>query len=187
MKTKITILDLLYSGWWWVTCIFRAVFVIFVLNNKGGDDGACYLSLVEFIVFPFACFAACSDNAAIFSVGPISSSFLSSPASPASLSNTAVFCGTKDFLFLFFPWSWRCEYVYPRASGEHSNRCPTWEPCLNTCSPLCFGTGRHFVWAFPLILPKLKGDVAAGLSTCLADPPEKYFVLPAGRSLCLLT
>lgn len=102
MKTKITILDLLYSGWWWVTCIFRAVFVIFVLNNKGGDDGACYLSLVEFIVFPFACFAACSDNAAIFSVGPISSSFLSSPASPASLSNTAVFCGTKDFLFLFF-------------------------------------------------------------------------------------
>lgn len=152
MKTKITILDLLYSGWGWVTCILRAVFKIFVLNNNSGSDGACYLSLVEFIVFPSACFAACSDNAAIFSVGPISSSFLSSPASPASLSNAAVFCGTKDFLLTFFPWSWRCEYVCPRASGEPCSRCPTGELCLNTCSSFCFGTGRHFVRAFPLIL-----------------------------------
>lgn len=151
MMSKITILDLLYSGWWWVTCVFRAVFEIFVLNNNGGGGGgACYRSLVEFIVFPSACFAACSDNAAIFSISPISSSFLSSPASPASLSNAAVFCGTKDFLLIFLSLKlWVCvsKSLWGALQQVSHMRTP-----INTCSPLCFGAGRHFGRAFPLIL-----------------------------------
>lgn len=49
-----------------------------------------------FIISHCVYFAACSGHAAIFPVSPVSSSFLPSPASPASLSDAAVLCGTED-------------------------------------------------------------------------------------------
>lgn len=186
MKTEITILDLLYSGWWWVTCILGAGFEIFVLNNKGGGDGTCYLSLVEFIVFrllllqPVQTMQPSSQSVQYPAVSYPPQHLL--PVSPTQQFSVVL----KISYLFFFPWTWRCEYVCSRASGEHCNRCPTWESCLNISSPLCFGTGKHFEHTHWFWLPNLKGDVTAGLSTCLADPPEKYFVVPAG-SLCLLT
>lgn len=47
---KIAVPDLLYLGWQWVACIFRAMFETFVLNNRGGRGGWCYVYLLSFPV-----------------------------------------------------------------------------------------------------------------------------------------
>lgn len=102
MRTKITVPDLLFSSGdespaFSELCLrplfSETEFVLVVIS---------FSKWVVFTVFHCVYFAACSGNAAIFSVSPISSSFLSSPAPPASLSNATVFCGTKDFC-IFFP------------------------------------------------------------------------------------
>lgn len=52
-----------------------------------------------FVLLYFLPVSACSGSATLFTVSPVSSNFLPSSASPNSVYNTAVSCGTIDFYY----------------------------------------------------------------------------------------
>lgn len=111
--------DLLYLGWWWVTCIFRALFETFVLSNRDGGGCCCYLSLSRLYLLSFTVFILQPVQAMQPSSQSVQYPAVSYPpqhllpVSPTQQFSVVL----KIFIFFFFfpwSWSWGCEHEYAR-------------------------------------------------------------------------